>query len=819
MKPKAPGALCSKCTLKDEPFVPTDSPAKTELGAIGFAPGRGEVQHEPRIPLIGPSGRIFNTMLEEVGVKREDVYVSNIVLCKCPHNREPTPQEIRCCMPRLARELKETGVKRMLALGRVPRDVFMPEFEGQSIRSTRGRWHRLKGINIIVTNHPAFILRGQPDAYVDLVKDGNKWVNYPPEDWLYAEPQYFVLENHDQLKQAVKAALDADMPLCVDAETSNLDRKRGTPALFWENFILCLGFHWLPGKAIIVPEELFNDRKSLEILRPLFECKHGIYGHNVKYDMTYLRMYYDKIGMPLKKAFIKDDTYLMYALLKEVLGERGLKDVSEYYFDSEHYEKEIHKYLKNPKKDSYALVPPDKLHRYLALDIHYGVLVKELLERLTKEDGVYETPYRLFLVQALNVLQRAEYHGMPVNLERLDKVAQTMSGEVDELREELRKIAGKPDLNLNSPKQVAEVIFDDLKLTPPKKSGQKSSAFKHSSKQRSTAKEILEKMKGQHAFIRVLQKYRRWAKLYSTYAKKIPERVDPNGFSHYGFNIAGTETGRISGELLLTIPRKYTPEGKMIRDAFQAPDGFVLIGADFSQAELRWASWYSQDVRLMRIYKEGRDLHTEVAIQIYGKNFTREQRMYSKMLNFSFVYGGTEYSFAEDTEMPIEAAREVVRQYKATMPQLTAWRAENWRIIRERGYLVTPVGRKRRFPIITPKNWPQVQTESVNFRVQSISSDCTLWGWSVTADYFREQGWPIHPVLFLHDGCYFMVPDDDSIIKVVGRRMRQDLLWAVDTVMENAGTWVPEYAGLEPVPFKVDLEVGPSWGELHDLEV
>lgn len=811
MKPKAPCALCDTCTLRNEPFVPSEFPESdtAEYGFIGWAPGREEVKQGR--PLVGPSGKLYNGMLEHVSLLREDVYISNAVLCACPRNREPTPEEVMCCAPRLEKEMSDVGASKIMTLGKVPRDLLLPELSGESMMSVRGKWYRRDGLDIFPIYHPAYVLHGQPLAYHLMLLDTEKFVKYPLESWHFREPDYLVLENFVQLKRAVRAALAANVPICVDAETSNLDKERTAPELWWEGMILCLGFHWEPFKAIIVPEELFNSKKGLQIMRPLFENKHGIYGHNVKYDMNYIKMYYNTIGKSLKRAFISDDSFIMHSLLTEIKGIHSLKECSTYYFNAPDWEKEIHKYLRYPKRDSYAKVPRDVLHKYLAYDVHYGVLLREHLEKLLRDSRQGEMPYRAFLVDSLNLLQRAEETGMPVSFEKLDRNKRIMAAKVDQLRDDLRDISGKQDLNPNAPKQCAVVIYDDLGFSRHSKKGKVGA--------RSTNAEVLNFHKGKHPFIDTLRTYRRWGKLYSTYAKKIPDRVDKNGFAHYQFNLAGTETGRISGELLLTIPRKYTPEGKMIREAFEAPEGFKIVGADFSQAELRWGAWYSQDDFLRSVYEADGDLHTQAAIEVYGPDFTREDRMHTKMLNFSFMYGGNEYSFAVDSGIPLNEARAVVVRYKKMMPKLNAWREGTWAQVKRDGFLQTPLRRVRRYPLLTHQNIRAINNEAVNFRVQSISSDCTLWGFVKTANHFRKKGADVWPILFMHDGAYLLVKDDDTLIAEVAYKFRKDLIWTANHIMKNAGKWVPEYAGLDPVLFKVDLEVGKSWGGLEDYDV
>jgi DNA polymerase-1 len=758
---------------------------------------------------VGQSGKVLNEVLAQAELDRDEFVISNAVLCKTPKNREPTEEEMTCCRPRLLREIKERGVKNLVALGGIPRRTMLPELGDQSVTATRGLWFEKDGLNILTTWHPAYILHGRWEAMTDLQLDFQKFKhgrNTLPD------PKVLIIKDHKTLQKAVDAALKASQPICVDLETSNVDKERSTPQEWWNGYIICLGFHWLENKAFVVPEELCLSKKTWQILKPMIGSMHGIFGHNIKFDAHYLLTYYETIGIDIAIK-LADDTLLMHYLLDENSA-HGLKDLCQYYFDAPDWEQEIHKYLKKPRVDSYCKVPRPVLYKYLGYDIQYSIALRNLFIPMLKEQELWERPYRMLIMPADNVLVQTERRSLVIDEARLGEAKQKMTREVITARENLREIVDMPDLNPNAPHQVAEAMYDRLGLVNDRVKKTRRITIGP----RSTCKEVLIHLQDRHPFVKEMLHYRRWNKLLTTYANKLDNYRDKHGVSHFEYKLHGTETGRLSAGLLLTIPRKYTPEGKLLRRSFVAHDGHAIISADFSQAELRWAGWYSQEQFLYDVYSTGRDLHDEVAKAMYGEDFNREQRMHAKMFNFAYVYGGTEYSFADDAGLPIEEAKAWVARYNKLMPGLNEWKENLVEDVKQVGSVRTPVGRVRRFPIITNKNFWDVRNSAINFPVQSISSDTTLWGFVLSAEYFQKMGMPVYPALFLHDGVYFVCKADSDMLLAAARKIREFMLGAALTIQKEAGFWFPEFKGKEILPFKVDMELGYSWGGLEDFE-
>jgi len=400
-----------------------------------------------------------------------------------------------------------------------------------------------------------------------------------------------------------------------------------------------------------------------------------------------------------------------------------------------------------------------------------------------------------------------------LDLDRLEEVREYMADRVNGYKNTLCDLAGDDQFNPNAPHQVGRVLYKEKRYKTP--TGRRI-------KKGSTNKGALTKLKAQHPddeFIATMMLYRRWNKMLTTYANKLHLYVDPHNRAHFRYNLAGTVTGRIEAGLLLTIPRAYTPEGKMLRTLFKARDGYILLGADYSQSELRWVGWYAQEPYLYTVYEEGRDLHTEVAVAMYGENFSKEERNWTKMFNFSWAYGGTEYSFADDAGLPIEEARKWVRRYGRLMPIADQYKKDCINTVKTRGWLRTILGRKRRWSLVTSANVHDMEKSAVNFQPSSTSSDATLMPFHLATEHFRKHKMDVYPWLFLHDGVYFEVKNDPTLIKETAEIIRSKMLEYTYYLQDNAGSWYDEFKGYKRMPYKVDCDIGYNWGEMEGYDL
>jgi len=380
----------------------------------------------------------------------------------------------------------------------------------------------------------------------------------------------------------------------------------------------------------------------------------------------------------------------------------------------------------------------------------------------------------------------------------LEKVGTAMDKELEDLQAEAEEMAWT-GINLNSWQQVAEFMYNKEHLGLPLPRTEKGY-------RPSTSRAAINQWVGKVPFVDLLTYYRRIQKLKGSYIDNMIEYVDVDGVVHPSFWIHGTEIGRLSARnpAIQTIPRpgqkfidtegRSSPltDGGTIRGAIGARPGNMLSHVDYSQAELRCAAVMSQEPFLMNAYLHGEDLHTKVAIAMYGPDFKKEERQRCKMFNFSYLYGGNEWSFARDAGLNIDMARRFVHDYDKVMPTLAEYRVTQYNLMRTQGYVESIFGRRRRFALITNSNKDDVRKACVHAPVASTASDLTL----MSAIRCWREGVPV--ILLVHDSVIADSPESEAeeVTRFIGKTMKE--------VGE-------EY--LPSIPWIVDEETVRHWSE------
>ena len=763
---KAPKALCHQCPLKDEPFVPPSGDANARCVIVGEGPGRTEVAEGK--PFVGQSGKLLDAVLKEVGIDPEDTYRTNVVMCRPPGNRAPTEREVNCCLPRLKEELKHTK-NPVLALGKSACEALKIDW------TQRGAWLYSDVVEKTVKPawHPAYVLR-RPSEATMLIAELRSYARGEGAQRIF-EPEVIWAESPKHLIELLLRCPD-DAWVAFDIETNNVmwyDRPDKM-----SDAILMLQLAWDVDFGVVVSDELIYDYpETAEILQEFFNRVKTV-GHNAKFDAVFLRSH---IGVNPNVTF---DTLLAQYILDENMP-LGLKTLAALEFGIADYEKELISMFLKSRNDDYSKIPPVQLAEYGVLDVICTLELRERFEERLRENGQYETPFMDIIMPASHALENVELRGFQIDGDALKKVSKLLQEKIEETTQKLRDIAGDPELNPNSPQQLSEIIYHKLRLPQPRS---------YKIKKGSTNAAALEALKDEHEIIPAIKQYRRVKKLFTSYVNNVAPLRDKEGRVHGNFLIYGTEVGRLSvrDPALQTIARPDDEYGGMIRGMYCAKPGYKLIHADYSQAELRVMACYSQEPFLLDAYRNDRDLHSEVARAMYGPNFTKADRVICKMFNFSYVYGGSEYSFADSAGLPVDTARNFVRQYNANMPQALKWKSEQFKRAQKQGYVETIFGRRRHFPLITRTNLDEVRKSCVHMVIASTASDLTL----KSLIQIENEGIPV--VLSVHDSVLAEVPEAQA--EEAARRMEQ--------IMEEMGRkYLPD------VPWKVDAEIRQHWYE------
>lgn len=437
---------------------------------------------------------------------------------------------------------------------------------------------------------------------------------------------------------------------------------------------------------------------------------------------------------------------------------------------------------------------------------HYKTVeVSEIKERLytdLKAQSLWEL-FETIELPLVPILEAMRTRGIKLDTKYLEKLSVKFHTELTSLEQGIYSTAGM-EFNINSPKQLGDVLYDHLGLKPHH---QKKTA----TGQRSTKESELEKMREDHPIIEHILRYRELQKLVSTYIDNLPPMVGPDGRLHSTLVQTGTTTGRVASKdpNLQNIPVR-TEEGRAVRQAFIAETGYSLVSIDYSQIELRIAAMLSGDTGLLEIFRRGEDVHTGVAVRVFGvapEEVTKEMRRKAKIINFGILYGmgvnALRQNLGEGTSR--EEAQHFLNAYFQTFSRLAEYLEETKAFARSNGYTLTMYGRKRHFPGITsgaPFIRAQAERMAINAPIQGTEGDILRIAMIRIDSYLKEKKLEeqVRMLLQVHDELVFEI-EDSLLPKIV-----PDLVNLMESVMDQVDT--------KGVPVVVEAATGTNWHEL-----
>ncbi|MDW8114274.1 MAG: DNA polymerase I [candidate division WOR-3 bacterium] len=476
--------------------------------------------------------------------------------------------------------------------------------------------------------------------------------------------------------------------------------------------------------------------------------------------------------------------------------------------------KEQYKYLEDLelknifdiKIAAYLLEPERK--RFLLEDLILSYL-KILKKSVSPKEGVY---YIYLLYQQLlpeilirnlsdlfyNIempliacLYRMEKRGIKIDIEFFRQLAKELEREIFSLQKEIYKLTGLV-FNLNSPKQLAEVLFDKLKLPIPKGKG------------RSTASEVLLELLPYSPVIEKILRYRELNKILTTYLKPFPEMCDKNHRLHTYFDQTKTATGRLASlsPNLQNIPIRGEL-GQKIRAGFICEEGYQLISADYSQIELRVLAHITEDENLLNIFLEDKDIHTTTAAKIFKikeEEVKDDMRRFAKIVNYGLIYGMSDYGLAESLRLKKEEAKEFMENYLNNFPRVKEWQKEVIEKAKEEGFTKTILGRPRYFPNLLAPNktlYEQAKRQAINAPIQGSAADIIKKAMIEVDKKLRENNFNIGLILTIHDELLFEIEEERI----------EEAKEIIKKTMENVYPL--------KVPLKVNIGIGKNWALAH----
>lgn len=426
-------------------------------------------------------------------------------------------------------------------------------------------------------------------------------------------------------------------------------------------------------------------------------------------------------------------------------------------------------------------------------------------EKKLKEYGL-EKVFHEIEMPMLKILQEMERGGIGVDVRKVKKLKKELEDEISGLEKKIYRYAGRK-FNINSPRQLGEILFKKLEIH----SGKNSPILRRTpGGEMSTNFEQLSAYADRHRIIRPILEYRSAHKILRTYADPIIGFVGEDGRLHTTYVQTGTATGRLSSENpnLQNIPvAEETSEnwGKKLRECFIAKPGFELVAFDYSQLELRIIASVSEDEAMIKSFLDGKDIHAITAAQIFGvptQKVTKEMRRIAKTLNFGVVYGMGSMAFARSSGLSLSDARKFIENYFRTFPNIKIWQEGIIREARETGYVTTLTGRRRNLKgILSPFARAAAQAEriAINMPIQGLEADIVKYAMIEARAKLEERGWwggAVRMLLTIHDELLFEVRND--------------------TINEAASEILKSMEGAYSlrVPLKINLSRGKSWGSL-----
>lgn len=594
--------------------------------------------------------------------------------------------------------------------------------------------------------------------------------------------KYILIENQEDAKHLCEKLLTFQT-LSLDTETTSTDAIRAR--LVGLSFAVEGGEAWY----VAVPRETGAAKEWLEIFRPVYESATILkVGQNLKYDLTVLASYGIHLHAPLF------DTMLAHYLVQPELR-HNMDYLAEIYLN---YTPIPIEQLIGPKgrgQKNMADLTPAEICDYACEDADVTLqLYPPLRDELEKNE--LTRVFNEIEMPLMPVLARMERNGVRLDTEALAETGNQFNQRLEELEREIYELAGHPFL-LTSPRQVGEVLFDELKLN--------EKAKKTKSGQYSTGEEVLEAIRAKHPIVGKILAHRGLKKLVSTYIDALPKLILPEtGHIHTSFNQAVTATGRLSSSNpnLQNIPVRGD-DGKEIRKAFIAEEGCTFFSADYSQIELRIMAHLSQDEHLIQDFREGRDIHAATAARIFHKpleEVTRDERRKAKTANFGIIYGISAFGLAERMEVSRTEAKELIDSYFKTYPKVKEYMEKSVEVARERGYILTEFGRRRYLPDITSRNAVvrgYAERNAVNAPIQGTAADIIKIAMIRIDERLRHEALQTKMILQVHDELNFSVPPTE-------------LEHVKQLVVEEM-----ERAFAMSVPLIADCGSGINWLEAH----
>ena len=609
-----------------------------------------------------------------------------------------------------------------------------------------------------------------------------------PEKKPDVESNYHTIRTKNELDELIEVMKKAPY-ISFDTETTSLDYMNAE--------LVGVSIALKPNEAFYIPinhnyegvEKQLEEHFVLEALKPFLESDQiPKIGHNLKYDRHILQ----NLGIDLKGKLL--DTMLFSYVNNSTITRHNLDAVSKRYLNINptSYEDVAGK---GAKQIPFSEVSIEVASEYASEDADISLKLYEHIEPLVQKETKLAKLYSEIEGPLIYTLGDIERNGVLIDSEKLNEQSKELEAKILKLEQKVQKSAGE-DFNLGSPKQLQEILYEKLGLPVIKKTPKG---------QPSTAESVLQELSMDFPIVQDILSYRAISKLKSTYTDKLPKMVNSNtGRVHTSYHQAVTATGRLSSSdpNLQNIPIR-SEEGRRIREAFIAPDGYKILAADYSQIELRIMAHLSRDQGLMDAFAKGQDIHQATAAEIFSTNIdevTANQRRSAKAINFGLIYGMSAFGLSKQLQITRAEAQNYIEQYFDRYPQVKHYMDETKQSAKKMGYVETVFGRRLYLADIESSNYQRRQyaeRSAINAPMQGTAADLIKMAMILLHQKIREESFEAKIIMQVHDELVIEVNENQS-----------------DELSEITTSVMSEISKLD-VDLKVDADIGNNWDEAH----
>lgn len=597
------------------------------------------------------------------------------------------------------------------------------------------------------------------------------------------KPSYHLVSLPEERK-ALMAKLMKEKSVCFDTETTNIN------ALHARLVGMSFSFKAREAYYVAVPQDPEKAQEIVDEFKPFFVAE-GIekIAHNMKYDIQVLWRY----GVVFKGPLF--DTMIAHYLIQPE-AKQGMDFLAEYYLNYTPISIETLIGKKGKNQGNMGDLPPESVSDYACEDADITFQLKQLFAPEVEKDHLRELFWNMEM-PLVTVLAKMEVEGINIDVPLLEAYSAQLQEETIALEKRIRELAGM-DFNVDSPKQLGDVLFEHMKIS--------SKAKKTKTGQYATSEDILLQHKNDHEIIPCILDYRQMKKLKSTYVDPLPTMKDPNdGRVHTSYMQTVTATGRLSSNNpnLQNIPIR-SERGKEIRKAFIARSSdFKLLSADYSQIELRIIAALAKDENMIQAFKDKVDIHRATASKVFHtplEEVTKDQRSAAKAVNFGIIYGQSAFGLSQNLGISRTEAKQIIDAYFAQYGTIKSYMDKAVSDAREKGYVETIMQRRRYLPDINSANAVvrgYAERNAVNAPIQGSAADIIKLAMVAVDKAMTEQKVKSKMILQVHDELVFDIHKDET-------DMMKSL---IKNAMEHAISLV--------VPMEVEMEIADNWLDAH----